>query len=135
MTSAENELGMDSQPFTTASPLAQIFLRVFSRTSASSISSRASAGGAPAPRRPAARTSVSRRSGASMPSSELGATYDPEVAPLADSEILGLLEVGDRRDVRGGIDQIRPHRADRESQLLLDSLEPLIVPGELRYLG
>jgi hypothetical protein len=32
MISAENELGMDSQPFTTASPLAQIFLSVFSLT-------------------------------------------------------------------------------------------------------
>src|SRR5262244_3073763 len=108
---------MDSQPFTTASPLAQIFLRVFSRTSASLISSRASVGG-------------------SLDASpELGATYDPKVAPLADSEVLGLLEVGERRDVRGGIDQIRLHRADRESQLLLDGLEPLIVPGELRHLG
>src|SRR5262249_23999344 len=106
---------MDSQPFTAASPLAQIFLRVFSRTSASLISSRASVGGAPAPRRPTARTSVisSRASvgGAPAPrrptartsvissrasvggsldaSPELGATYDPKVAPLADSEVLG----------------------------------------------
>ena len=32
MTSAEKALGMDSHPLTTASPLAQIFLSVFSRT-------------------------------------------------------------------------------------------------------
>src|SRR5262249_12839575 len=70
-----------------------------------------------------------------IPSPELGATYDSIVAPLADSEVLGLLEVGDRRDVRDGIDQIRLHRADRESQLLLDGREPLVVPGELCHLG
>src|SRR4029077_18646224 len=97
---------MDSQPFTTASPLAQIFLRVFSRTCVSW-----------------------------MPSPELGATYDSKVAPLADSEVLGLLEVGDRRRVRCRIDQIRLHRADRKAQLLLDGLEPFVVPGELRHLG
>src|SRR2546427_5520713 len=113
ITSAENELGMDSQPFTTASPRAQIFLRVFSRTC----------------------VSFDRQLGRSMPSAELGATYDPKVAPLADSEVLGLLEVGDRRDVRGRIDQVRLHRADRQTQLLLDGLEPLVVPGQLRHLG
>src|SRR2546422_5868565 len=36
MTSAENPLGIDSQPFTTASPRAQIVLSVFSLTSLSS---------------------------------------------------------------------------------------------------
>src|SRR5438309_5904194 len=35
MTSAENPLGIDSQPFTTASPRAQIALSVFSLTSLS----------------------------------------------------------------------------------------------------
>src|SRR5438552_16739505 len=35
MISAENELGIDSQPFTTASPRAQIALSVFSLTSLS----------------------------------------------------------------------------------------------------
>src|SRR5207247_2757117 len=35
MISAENELGIDSQPFTTASPRAQIVLSVFSLTSLS----------------------------------------------------------------------------------------------------
>src|SRR6185503_1425594 len=37
ITSAENELGIDSQPFTTASPRAQIFLSVFSLTTLSSV--------------------------------------------------------------------------------------------------
>src|SRR4029453_16185638 len=36
ITSAENELGIDSQPFTTASPRAQMFLSVFSLTMLSS---------------------------------------------------------------------------------------------------
>ena len=35
ITSAENELGMDSHPFTTASPFAQIFFSAFSLTSLS----------------------------------------------------------------------------------------------------
>src|SRR5439155_9116746 len=35
ITSAENELGIDSHPFTTASPRAQIFLSVFSLTTLS----------------------------------------------------------------------------------------------------
>ena len=35
ITSAEKELGIDSQPFTTASPRAQIFFSVFSLTSIS----------------------------------------------------------------------------------------------------
>src|SRR6266850_3889070 len=113
ITSAANELGMDSQPFTTASPLAQIFLTVFSRTG----------------------SSFDRQLTTAAPSPELGATYDPKVAPFADSEVLGLLEVGDRRDVRRRIDHVRLHRADREAQLLLDGLEPLLVPGQLRHLG
>src|SRR5215468_11158324 len=116
MISAENELGMDSQPFTTASPLAQIFLSVFSRTCVS-LNDRSSV-----------EASVS-------PSPELRATHRPKVAPLADAEVLGLLEVGEGRDIRGRIDQVRLHRADRQTQLLLDGLEPFVVPGELRHLG
>ena len=34
ITSAENPLGMDSQPFTTASPFAQISFSLFARTDA-----------------------------------------------------------------------------------------------------
>src|SRR2546428_9608433 len=108
MTSAENELGIDSQPFTTASPRAQIFLNVFSLTTFSCFSGD--------------RGSASR---------ELRAAHRPEVAPSADPQVLGLLEVGDRRDVGGGIDEVRLHRTDRETQLLLDGLEPLVAPGEL----
>src|SRR2546430_12150334 len=68
MTSAENALGIDSHPFTTASPRAQIVLSVFSLTSPSS------------------------RSGA-----ELGAADRAEVAPATNPKVLGLLEVGDGR--------------------------------------
>src|SRR2546426_7613105 len=71
MTSAENPLGIDSQPFTTASPRAQIVLSVFSLTSLSSPSG-----------------------------VELGAADRAEVAPATDSQVFGLLEVGDDRDVR-----------------------------------
>src|SRR6266699_1257814 len=112
ITSAENELGIDSQPFTTASPRAQIFLSVFSLTMLSS------------------SCEWGRRLRA-----ELGAAHRAEVAPFADSQVFGLLEVGDRGDVRGRIDQIRFHRAHREAQLLLDGLEPLVAPRELRHLG
>src|SRR5262245_45515471 len=112
MTSAENELGMDSQPFTTASPRAQIFLSVFSLTTLSSV------GSVGTPR-----------------SRELGATHDAEVAPLADAKVLGLLEVVDRGNVRCGIDQVGLHRAHREPELLLDRREPLVAPRELRHLG
>src|SRR5438034_798201 len=71
MTSAENALGIDSHPFTTASPRAQIVLSVFSLTSPSS------------------------RSGA-----ELGPADRAEVAPATNPKVLGLLEVGDGRDAR-----------------------------------
>src|SRR3989454_6688425 len=111
MTSAENELGIDSQPFTTASPRAQIFLNVFSLTTFSCLLGE---GG-----------SASR---------ELRTAHCPEVAPPADPQILGLFEVGDRRDVGGGIDEVRLHRTDREAELLLDGLEPLVAPSELCHL-
>src|SRR2546422_5436480 len=60
MTSAENPLGIDSQPFTTASPRAQIVLSVFSLTSLSSPSG-----------------------------VELGAADRAEVAPATDSQVFG----------------------------------------------
>src|SRR5881396_386434 len=105
MTSAENALGIDSHPFTTASPRAQIVLSVFSLTSPSS------------------------RSGA-----ELGAADRAEVAPATNPKVLGLLEVGDGRDVRRRIREIGLHRPDREAELLANRLEPLVAPVDPRHL-
>src|SRR5512145_1419570 len=115
MTSAENELGIDSHPLTTASPRAQIFFTVFSLTTFSYV--------------------LGERGSGRMPSCQLGTTDDPEAAPLADSQILGLLEVADRRDVGGGVREVRLHRADREAELLLDGRESLVAPLELGHLG
>src|SRR5437773_5926343 len=106
MTSAENALGIDSHPFTTAAPRAQIVLSVFSLTSPSS------------------------RSGA-----ELGAADRAEVAPATNPKVLGLLEVGDGRDVRRRIREIGLHRPDREAELLANRLEPLVAPVDPRHLG
>src|SRR5439155_371964 len=106
MTSAENPLGIDSQPFTTASPRAQIVLSVFSLTSLSSPSG-----------------------------VELGAADRAEVAPATDSQVFGLLEVGDDRDVGLRVHEIGLHRPDREAELLADRLEPLVAPGDARHLG
>src|SRR5262245_15291858 len=64
---------------------------------------------------------------------QLRTADDPEVAPLADSQILGLLEVADRAGVRGRIREVRLHRADGETELLLDRLESLVAPRELRH--
>src|SRR2546429_3267709 len=103
MTSAENPLGIDSQPFTTASPRAQIVLSVFSLTSLS-------------------------------PSGvELGAADLAEVAPATDSQVFGLLEVGDDRDVRLRVHEIGFHRPDRAAALLADRLDPLAAPGDARH--
>src|SRR2546426_2375473 len=104
MTSAENPLGIDSQPFTTASPRAQIVLSVFSLTSLSSPSG-----------------------------VELGAADRAEVAPATDSQVFGLLEVGDDRDVRLRVHEIGFHRPDREAELLADRLEPLVAPVDARH--
>src|SRR2546427_4015655 len=104
MTSAENPLGIDSQPFTTASPRAQIVLSVFSLTSLSSPSG-----------------------------VELGAADRAEVAPATDSQVFGLLEVGDDRDVRRRVHEIGFHRPDREAELLADRLEPLVAPVDARH--
>src|SRR2546430_4584379 len=104
MTSAENPLGIDSQPFTTASPRAQIVLSVFSLTSLSSPSG-----------------------------VELGAADRSEVAPATDSQVFGLLEVGDDRDVRLRVHEIGLHRPDRETELLADRLEPLVAPVDARH--
>src|ERR1700752_2769395 len=102
MTSAENELGIDSHPLTTASPRAQIFLSVFSLTMRSCL--------------------VVERG---LRLRELGTAHDAEVAPPADAKVLRFLEVGDRGDVRRGIDQVGPHRAHREAELLLDGVQAL----------
>src|SRR5205814_1162143 len=91
MTSAEKPVGIDSHPFTTASPVFQIAFSVFSLTSLSSWSR--------AELRPADR---------------------PEVAPAADAEVLGLLEVGEHRDVRLRVHEVRLHGAHRQPELLLD---------------
>src|SRR5438552_1282817 len=115
ITSAENELGIDSHPFTTASPRAQIFRSVFSLTTISCLCEK----GAPPP----SRFPLNLR--------ELGAAHRPEITPLADSQIFGLLEVVDRSDVRGGIDEVGFHRAHGEAELLLDRREPLVAPREL----
>src|SRR6266404_3459693 len=109
ITSAENELGTDSQPFTTASPRAQIFLSVFSLTT------------------------LSCAIGEGAPLRELRTAHDAEVAPPADTQVFGLLEVVDRGDVGRGIRQVGFHRAHREAELLLDGLEPLVAPRELRH--
>src|SRR3989442_4741235 len=106
MPSAENALGIDSPPFTTASPRAQIVFSVFSLTSPSS------------------------RSGA-----ELGAADRAEVAPATNPKVLGLLEVGDGRDVRRRIREVGLHRPDREAELLANRLEPLVAPVDPRHLG
>src|SRR5213594_3942224 len=106
MTSAENALGIDSHPFTTASPRAQIVFSVFSLTSLSSPSG-----------------------------AELGTAHHPEIAPATDSQILGLLEVGDGRDVRPRVREVGLHRPDREAELLADRLEPLVAPVDPRHLG
>src|SRR5947208_2096042 len=123
MISAENELGIDSQPFTTASPRAQIALSVFSLTSISSLERAA----------PSVRDAYSLRPPLDSPgagagctarvppppasrlprSSELRAAHHPEVAPAADAKLLGLLEVGDRRGVGRRVDEVRLHGADR----------------------
>src|SRR5436309_3253009 len=110
ITSAENELGIDSHPFTTASPRAQIFRSVFSLTT------------------------LSCSSGEGLRLRELRAAHRPEVTPSADSQVFGLLEVGDRRDVRDRIHQVRLHQAHRVAQLLLDRRQPLVAPRELRHL-
>src|SRR5258706_3098295 len=104
MISAENELGIDSQPFTTASPRSQIALSVFSLT--------------PPPSR-------LRRS------CELGAAHRPEIAPAADPQLLGLLEVVNRRGVGRRVDEIRLHGADRHAHLLLDGIGPISAPRRL----
>src|SRR2546428_8127507 len=105
MTSAENALGIDSHPFTTASPRAQIVFSVFSLTSPSS------------------------RSGA-----ELGAADRAEVAPATNPKVLGLLEVGDGRDVRRRIREVGLHRPDREAEPLANPPEPAVAPMPPRHL-
>src|SRR5213592_166910 len=112
ITSAEKALGMESQPFTTASPRFQIVFSVFSRTSFSSLLG-----------------DVIRRA------SELGPAHRAEVAPPTDPQIFGLLEVGDGRDVRLRIREIGLHRPDREAELLADRLEPRVAPADPRHLG
>src|SRR5437899_1536231 len=119
ITSAENELGIDSHPFTTASPRAQIFLSVFSLTTLSCLEK-----GAPPPSRLPPSPSLR----------ELRTAHDAEVAPLADAQVFGLLEVVDRGDVGRGIHEVGLHRAHREAELLLDGLEPLVAPRELGHL-
>src|SRR5438445_1318762 len=128
ITSAENELGIDSHPFTTASPRAQIFLSVFSLTTLSSFGEGGSACAASVQAPPPSRLPPS-------PSlRELRTAHDAEVAPLADAQVFGLLEVVDRGDVGRGIHEVGLHRAHREAELLLDGLEPLVAPRELRHL-
>src|SRR5947208_1961698 len=119
MTSAENPLGIDSQPFTTASPRAQIVL-----------SEAVHDGFAPRPDRPQRVLSH-----VPLPPSgvELGAADRAEVAPATDSQVFGLLEVGDGRDVRRRIHEIGFHRPDREAELLADRLEPLVAPVDARH--
>src|SRR3989442_883800 len=99
MTSAENALGIDSHPFTTASPRAQIVFSVFSLTSPSS------------------------RSGA-----ELGAADRAEVAPATNPKVLGLLEVGDGRDVRRPIPEIGLGPSDLSLVRLPRGLSPPLRP-------
>src|SRR6267378_3503087 len=102
MTSAANELGIDSHPLTTASPRAQIFFTVFSLTTLSCLFGEG--GSAPLSTPPRTReASAPPPSRLPGPSRELRAAHDPEVTPLADSQILGLLEVGNRSDVGGGV--------------------------------
>src|SRR2546427_12180477 len=110
MTSAANELGIDSHPLTTASPRAQIFFTVFSLTTRSCLFGEGGSAPLSTPPRtrgasaPPPRSTPPRTRGASAPpparlpgpSRELRAAHDPEVTPLADSQILGLLEVGNR---------------------------------------
>src|SRR3989304_929521 len=67
--------------------------------------------------------------------SELRPAHDAEVAPAAEPEVLGLLEVGERRDVGFGVREVGLHRPDREPDLLLDLLEPRVVPLERRHPG
>src|SRR5439155_13388828 len=103
MTSAANELGIDSHPLTTASPRAQIFFTVFSLTTRSCLFGEG--GSAPLSTPPRTRgasapppgSTPPRTRGASAPpparlpgpSRELRAAHDPEVTPLADSQIIG----------------------------------------------
>src|SRR5439155_1073462 len=132
MISAENELGIDSQPFTTASPRAQIALSVFSLTSVSFWEK-----GAPPPSRlPREHAGRWAPPPSRLPRSRnFRAAHRAEVAPAADPQLLGLLEVGDRRGVGRGVDEVCLHRADRQPHLLLDGLEPIVVPLDLRHLG
>src|SRR3989441_2743379 len=100
MTSAANELGIDSHPLTTASPRAQIFFTVFSLTTLSCLLGEG--GSAPLSTPPRTRGAPAPPpSRLPQPSRELRAAHDPEVTPFADSQILGLLEVGNRSDVGG----------------------------------
>src|SRR2546426_2154698 len=100
MTSAANELGIDSHPLTTASPRAQIFFTVFSLTTRSclfgeggsaplSTPPRTRGASAPPPAR-LPREPAGRRRRPPLdspgPSRELRAAHDPEVTPLADSQ-------------------------------------------------
>src|SRR6266545_8034504 len=127
MTSAANELGIDSHPLTTASPRAQIFFTVFSLTT---LSCPFGEGGS------ACTASVQAPPPSRLPrlSRELRTAHDPEVTPLADPQVLGLLEVRNRPDIGGGTHEVRLHRADRKAELLLDGRAPLVAPVELRHL-
>src|SRR5437773_10581000 len=106
MTSAETTVGIASHPFTTASRFFQIAFSVFSLTSLSSWSR--------AELRPADR---------------------PEVAPAADAEVLGLLKVGEHRDVRLRVHEVRLHGAHGQPAPLLALLEARSTPLVGRHHG
>src|SRR5437867_11656121 len=91
MTSAANELGIDSHPLTTASPRAQIFFTVFSLTT---LSCPFGAGGSCT-----ARVQAPPPSRLPRPSRELRAADDPDVTPLADPQVLRPFDVRNLPDI------------------------------------
>ena len=61
---------------------------------------------------------------------QLRTAHAAEVAPAADADVLGLLEVGLAGDVLLGILEIRLHRAHRQPDEVPDAVEALFNPGQ-----
>jgi hypothetical protein len=59
---------------------------------------------------------------------QLGPAHRAEVAPAADPELLGPLEVVQHREVRRRIAQPRLHAADREPEPRPDGVDPRVAP-------
>src|SRR3989442_9615647 len=111
MTSAQNELGIDSPPLTTASPRAQIFFTVFSLTT---LSCPFGEGGSAC----TARVQAPPPPGLPRPPRELRAAHDAEITPLADPQVLGFLENRNPPHICPGVPQVRLHPAGPKAEPL-----------------